>query len=145
MLYCFLAVLLLGLAELRTFAFQDADPGVCNKSCQEKFSANVMMVPCGHMPGSKEPHGTPPQDSMRMCYACSHLHNECPVCKRLIEDRKKINHGFYSSFMLAICCLVQMLIPAVNIKWIYKHSACFGKFFIFNKRRKIYFCLSVLF
>ena len=65
MQHVFLAVLLLGLAELRTFAFQDADPGVCNKSCQEKFSANVMMVPCGHMPGSKEPHGTPPQDSHR--------------------------------------------------------------------------------
>jgi hypothetical protein len=75
----------------------------------------------GHKPGSLEPLNTPPQDSMRMCYACSFLHNECPVCKRLIEGRKKINYGYYSSCMLAICCLIQMLIPAVNIKWIYKH------------------------
>ena len=37
-----------------------------------------MMLPCGHMPGSKEPMGTSSQDSMRMCYACSHLYNECP-------------------------------------------------------------------
>ena len=79
LLYCFACAIILGLIRLRTFVYQDADPGVCNKSCQEKFSANVMMLPCGHMPGSKEPMGTSSQDSMRMCYACSHLYNECPV------------------------------------------------------------------
>jgi hypothetical protein len=127
MFYCFLAVVLLGLERLRTFANKDADPGKCNKTCQEKFSANVVLLPCGHMPGSKEPEGTPSQDSLRMCYACSHMHTECPVCKRLIESRKKINNGFYSSFLLALCCIVQMLIPAVNIKRIHKHSACFTR------------------
>jgi len=125
--YCFLAVVLLGLARLRALANKDADPGQCNKTCQEKFSANVMLLPCGHMPGSKEPEETPQQDSLRMCYACSHMHSECPVCKRLIESRKKINNGYYSSFLLALCCIVQMLIPSVNIKWIYQHSACFTR------------------
>jgi hypothetical protein len=125
MFYCFAVVVVLGLVRVRTFIFMDADPGKCNKSCQDKFSANVIILPCGHRPGSKEPASTPPQDSMRMCFACSHLHTECPVCQRLVEDRQKVNFGYYSSFLLAVCCIVQMLIPALNIKWVYQHSACF--------------------
>jgi len=76
MAYAVVVVITLGLRMLREKMLMDADPGVCNKTCQQKFSANVMILPCGHTPGAKEPVGTPPQDSMRMCYACSHLHSE---------------------------------------------------------------------
>ena len=48
-----------------------------------------------------------------------------PVCKRLIEARRKIYRGHLSPFMLSACALVQMLIPVLNIKWVYMHSACF--------------------
>ena len=84
-----------------------------------------MILPCGHIPGAREPEGTPPQDSMRMCYACAHLYSECPVCKRLIESRRKIHRGYLSPFMLSVCALIQTLIPALNIKWVFEHSACF--------------------
>ena len=36
MLYCFSAVALLGLVRMKSFIYQDADPGKCNKSCQGK-------------------------------------------------------------------------------------------------------------
>ena len=125
MVYASIVAIFLGLKTLRDMLFIDADPGVCTKTCQQKFSANVMILPCGHIPGVNEPQNTPIQDSMRMCFACSHLHSECPVCKRLVENRRKIHRGHLSPFVLSLCALVQMLIPVMNIKWVFMHSACF--------------------
>jgi hypothetical protein len=84
MVYAAVVVIVLGLRMLRDHMLMDADPGVCNKTCQQKFSANVMILPCGHTPGAREPVGTPPQDSMRMCFACSHLHSEWYVRSVLV-------------------------------------------------------------
>ena len=52
MVYASVVAILLSLRLVRDRMLVDADPGVCNKTCQQKFSANVMILPWAPVPMS---------------------------------------------------------------------------------------------
>ena len=81
---------------LSQYLLRDSDPGECRGKCNGKFSANVQLLPCGHVPGSDEAEDQDPETSLCMCFACSHAHSECPICKRLVEERKRIHEASWA-------------------------------------------------
>jgi hypothetical protein len=102
----------------------DADPGQCNHFCEHRFSNTVMFLPCGHVPGYGESKSISIQQSNKMCLPCSKAFEECPICKRVIEKRKKVFRGNLPPVILAVISFLQMVLPAICAKWNFMHSAC---------------------